>query len=713
MRRLAIFLCSVALAFSIGCSGSSSSSTPTSVTLSPSPLSIVFGQADSKTTQLSATVENSTGTVLTTATVTYTSSNSALASVSTNGLVCGGTWDSLTNPVVCKPATTAPGTATITATATVTGRGSATGSVTVYVHSNVDTVLVTPASSSPPCTSQGGTATYTAIACSLSAAGSPGGCPQGNNITSDVGTATWTVTPSTVATASGTCGASCQIIAGAPGQAVVSATIASTVSTATTFTTCPVQSISLHNSSDSTVTSSTLSVGNTTNLSAVVLDSMGNTLTAQPTLTYSSSQPASVVGGTTTTAEAVAGTGTIVASCTPPSCNSGLYPVFSNPYVVTVSGSSSTPVVYAASLSSTSLVPISGTSVQTAVTLPYMPNSMLINATGAEVILGSKSGVMVYNTSSGAIITLSFNNQPLSGRILAISPDGNIAIFFSGPNEGNTGTALAYVYNIGTNSVVASIPLVNATRVSAAFSPDSSEAFMVTDNDLVKVWSTTISPQNVSATSAVNDVAFLGEGSFAYVAGGNGGNVSVYASCNPTLSAGPSGVATPGVPTLIRAVPNGTQLVAADSPNVDLITATPNNAWGVNFIGTSFLSGLSCTTPPLITNSTVSAPISSATYPGGFTATQLMVTPDSSQAVILASTPPAVLVSNISGNNLTTPTVITFSSGVKPLSGAVTLDSVYLYVGASDNQVHQINFNGFGDTLISPGITPDFVAVRP
>ena len=93
---------------------------PTSVTVSPATAELT---ALGETVQLSAEVRDQNGAVMASATVTWASSDAAVATVSASGLV----------------AAAANGTATITATA-----GSASGSATVTVAQEVSAVAVTP-----------------------------------------------------------------------------------------------------------------------------------------------------------------------------------------------------------------------------------------------------------------------------------------------------------------------------------------------------------------------------------------------------------------------------------------------------------------------------------------------------------------------------------------------------------------------------------------
>ncbi len=128
---VAAFL-SLSLAILIAGCGSSAVKTPTaaSISLAPSTLSLNEGQVSS----LSVTARDGAGNVIA-VDYTYSSSNSALASVSAAGLVCGGQFDS--SNIVCAP--TGDGQATITVKS-----GNASATATVYVHQQVDRVVIQP-----------------------------------------------------------------------------------------------------------------------------------------------------------------------------------------------------------------------------------------------------------------------------------------------------------------------------------------------------------------------------------------------------------------------------------------------------------------------------------------------------------------------------------------------------------------------------------------
>ncbi len=669
MRRFPALLCVViTLVFGLaGCGGSKNIGTvgpPAKVTVSPSPVSLTLGD----TAQLSPTVTDSSGNVLIGQTFTFQSSNTSFVTVSNGGLVCAGTWDSLTTPVVCTPPTTGPlpspaGNITVTTS-------SISATVPVYEHPHVDAITVTPVMTG--CLSAGGSAaetnTFTAKAFN-----------KGTDITSLVGPLNWTVSPSTIATVntSGLCSTdnTCVITAAQPGQANVTASVAGTVSTPSTFTTCPVQQISLHVSGGTDTSASFSSIGNTATLAADVTDTKGNTLSAT-SLFYDTVQPvvAFLATGTLNLTAAAPGATSLVASCTPPSCNTNLYPVYSNPFQATVSGTSAT-TVYVASTSSTTLLPVdsSANTVGTAITLPNQPNSLMATPNGAKLVLGSSSGVMVVDTTSGGVTTTS----AVVGKVIGVSPDSSTAMV----SDPATGTL--YTYTIPTANYVTTAFGVEATH--ASWSPDALRAYVV-GGDKLAVLSTGTTPR-ISTIGTVNDVDFLKQGSFAYLAGGSA-NVSVYATCN---NADVSGVATPGRPALIRGLPNGREVVAADPPYVDVINASTD--------------GAGC--PPAIGNSEAHYDLGA----GSFSAKQLVVTPDSNTAFVLGDQP-SLLRFDLATN---TPTAVPLASPITGITtGGTTLDSKLLFFGvAGSNTLEKYDIGAGTLTPISVSISPDLVAVRP
>jgi hypothetical protein len=153
-----------------GCGGAAKVGTPVaaSLILTPSTLSLNEGQVGN----ISVTALDFNGSVIA-VDLTFSSSNAAQASVSSAGAVCGGQFDS--NNIVCSP--TGDGQATITVTS-----GSASAMATVYVHKQVDRVVVNPISG---CESAGTLLNPSASAYNTTAPGCSSNAPC--DITSTVG----------------------------------------------------------------------------------------------------------------------------------------------------------------------------------------------------------------------------------------------------------------------------------------------------------------------------------------------------------------------------------------------------------------------------------------------------------------------------------------------------------------------------------------------
>jgi hypothetical protein len=727
MRRFAAFGLIVFLAVSwAGCGGGSG--TITQLPVVPPSMSLHWGEVQ----QLTATAENSSGTAITTA-ITYTSSNPAVADVSSTGVVCGGQWDSETTAVVCNvggsnsgnsptrgtstPPSPLPCTAPCTAVITASVQNGPSNSINVLVHPGVASVKVARTDGGTSCVTQTGTATFTVTACSTASNCTPG---SATDITSQVfddalspgvDPFIWAVVPSAVGTTSCTTGNTCTVTAATPGQAQVIASFNSAPTSGTSnsvssqpvpFTTCPIQSLSLQATSNpsSGATSASLASG-TEALTVNAIDSTGTTLSSPP-IQLNTSQPATATvtnsAGSGTATVVAAGTSTVTASCTPPNCNIGMYPVYSNLFTLSVPGTSST-TVYAASNSGTSLLPIDATSgtAAAAITLPATPNSMVFAPNGTSLYLGSGGGLMVVTTSNNTVA----NNAGAPGTVLAVSPDSSTVLTATSGN--------VYVF-ASSNSAVKPLPVAGA--VAAAFSPDSNRAYIVTSSGLVVYTTATGGISNLSIGNsnkcaqttplAGACVDFLAQGSFAYLAGGPD-TVSVLATCNnsPVTGAVTSPPAT--APTLIRSLPNATHVLTANSPNIDDITVTETGT-----VGSTALAGTTCI-PPSVTNANASHPIPGVS---AFTPSQLIVTPDSSKAYILSDNA-SLLVYDVAS---ATPLTITITGATGLTTGGVTLDSTNLFVGVlGTNTIHKITVSSGVDNGVfaTPGFEPDFVAVRP
>ncbi len=169
---LAALLTAIFLLLLAGCGGGSAVNTVVSISLTPTTLSLNEGGVGG----LSAVALDSSGGSVA-ADITFTSSNSAVATVSSAGLVCGGLWDA--NFINCNATIGEAGVGQVTITAT---SGSITATSTVYVHLKVDRVVTNQLSG---CLSQGQMIPATASAYSTSAPGCSQSAPC--DITSTVG----------------------------------------------------------------------------------------------------------------------------------------------------------------------------------------------------------------------------------------------------------------------------------------------------------------------------------------------------------------------------------------------------------------------------------------------------------------------------------------------------------------------------------------------
>ncbi len=693
-----------------GCGSSSPVSTttfavPASVTLTPTPnVSMEIGTYQS----FFASALTSTKTTIVEP-VSYQSSNPAVVTVASNGLACAGSWNSLSNPQICTPGPS--GVAVVTASA----QGVSSPSTTVYVHQHIDKVVVSvlPMPNQPPptnpCFSVGQTANYQATAYS-----------RGVDITSTVGVFNWQILVSNVATVNtnvaGLLQGQVQVTAKAPGLAPLFATIGNVSSVPLDFTTCPVESITL------AVTTST---GTSKAITPTVIDTLGTTITGIP-LTWSSSEPGSVTvssaGGAS--ASASGGSATIIASCTPPNCNTGFYPSLpiypANVVTLTVNPTGTTPssTVYVSTtncgkidgcFSTVAPITIPANTLGTFVTLPATPNSLVFNRQGTSAYLGTDSGLQ--GTVGLAVIDASGNTvtqfRSLPGKILAVSPDGTIVVISDTVDQPNH----VFVYNTASNAF-STFEIAGAT--AADFSPDSLKAYIVAGSTMY-VYSKSDALRTISLAAPAESVAFLSEGAFGYVGGGAPLALSVWRTCDNGRA---DTVTVPAVPTFMKTLPGPARLLPPDSPDTYHILAV--DPPGIDILSVN-------TTPSGCTPLVADGPVSSFNLgQGNFAPKQLIVSEDGSTAYVLTSNLTSILVFNIPGQ---TSTAISLAGNAMPLSATLTPDGKLLYIGANDGTVHVVSTQAGGDIQQIPlpqGLcqnsvgqpllitcNPDLIAVKP
>ncbi|HZQ18618.1 MAG TPA: hypothetical protein VFA90_07845 [Terriglobales bacterium] len=690
---------------------------PTGITISPSPvISLEVGKTQTFTAGPAGHSFD------------YQSSNPAILTIASNGQACAGTWNSLTSPQVCTPGQ--PGTAVVTASA----QGVSSPQVTVYVHEPVTNVIISKVPGqqtvSNSCLSRGavhGPESWLFQASALSGS---------TDVTATVGPFSWQqinppsasniVTLGAVANGAqgcllgqGQCLNQENVTANTPGIGQIYATVGGFSSQPVSVETCRVKSISIAAEGDTpTDTSFLMTSGTSTTLNATVTDVAGQTITNVP-LTWSASNSASVsvagastagvYGSVGTVATPAAGAGTIIASCTPPTCNAGfspslpIYPQAAFSFNVQAASTSTpaTPTVYATTTACTdplanpalatctpTVVPItksSSTAQFTAgspVVLPTTPNSFEFdhNAAG-NGYLGVNSnqfgqqGLMVF---SGTAVTQA---TTVPGRVLAISPDSNSVITADtsdSPNDISICSSCA-----ATSRTLTTLQIPNGANATAAFSPDSLKAYILAGSTLY-IYSKTDPLQTIPLSGTANDVVFHPEGGFAYVAG-PASLTSPYRVCDDSQISS-ANLSTANPPLMLRALPDGSTLLALDPPNIDVIAT-------------------SLSAPPLVlcTATLADTTTSFNLGHGSFIPTQFFLSPSGTTVYILAETsagpPPSrlpfVLTFNVSTRTSST---ISLANGATPLSASLSSDGSTLFVGANDGTVHVVDTGTGTDT---------------
>src|SRR5438552_8388689 len=661
-------------------------------------------------------------------TFSFLSSNPTVVTIAGNGVACAGTWDSLTNPQVCVPGTV--GTTQLTATA----QGVSSPPITVYVHARITNIAVSKVPGQAPtlsntCLSKGAplgpeSGLYQATAMSGSTDITPSVGPfiwQQVNPTGGSSIVNLTSTPPTTTALN-----QAIVSASIPGQGMIFASASGLTSQTVPVQTCPVQSISV-TAANNPSTSLLMNTGTTTTLNATVMDSVGMTLTGVP-LSWNTSNPISatvspnnastVYGSVGTVSASAVGAASVIASCTPPTCNTGfkpslpIYPTSPISFDVSSSTAPTSPTAYVTTTAcvtanptnatcNATVVPLTKSSntstfvAGTPVGLPASPNSIIFDERGTNAYLGvdsshfGQNGAMVFSGSAASQFNSAF------GKVLAVSPDTSTVIFsdtFDTPNQ-------VFICNScsTTSRAITSLLITGAT--AAPFSPDNLKAYIVATPpppapqvSTLYIYSKVDALQKISLNAAANDVVFAEEGGFSYLAGGAPSSITVRRTYDnaPDPSAT---LSTAAIPNMIRALPDATTLLALEPPNINVISITGLSA-----------SGCSGT----ITDSANIVNLGQGT----FVPTQFIISADGATAYILGETQPSgsarlpfIMVFN--ANNQTT-SAISLSGSAVPLSASLSPAGNLLFVGADDGAVHIIDTSSGSDLqqVTFPAQTP-------
>ena len=687
-----IILSSLLLGFTLaGCSGSTAKGIPTTIAILPSgSISMQYGQVR----MLSAQVLDNNGNVMTGQNFVWTSSNTNVASVSGTGgqcgdstnssstsCICAGTWDS--RFINCT-APTKFGDATITVSS-----GGISATITALVHAGVARVTVSPANVN--CLSANGTQQLTATAFD----------GQGNDITNQVAidatSFTWASSDTTVVSIAN----SGLATAVNSGVARVYAAIGGTSSPPASFTTCPVVSITLKAGSANTFS---VAQASTQQLTATTVDSHGNTVTVTSgRLTYNSSFANAITIDNTGLATGTnPGGSAIAASCSPPACNNGLFPVYSNIVDGTTQGTTatgtnnSTGQVLVASPSATAMYPVAlnGTSAPTvgdAIQLPYFPNSLVYDRSTSNAYMGSDAALMRYVYTAPSTCTPSATTTctivatvvtAIPGVILNLAANGGIITLY------NDVTKTVTVFDISNSGIVDQFQVPSTTTLStihAATSPDGQTTYVVTGNTLY-ISNTTSSLQTVTLGAPANDVTFSLQGSFAYLAGGLPTSVTARATCDGSAQ---DIVTVNAIPDRIIGSGDGTKIFAVAGSVMNAIT--PNT------------TGSGC--PPALTDTVTSTDLGQGTI-----APSQIFTDSFGKFVFMVSSSGKFIIYNTSSNSAATVAM----SGGTATTGDALLDASGVWVGGgSDNKIHLIDTSNNTDTKqVAVPISADLVAVR-
>jgi WD40 repeat protein len=181
--------------------------------------------------------------------------------------------------------------------------------------------------------------------------------------------------------------------------------------------------------------------------------------------------------------------------------------------------------------------------------------------------------------------------------------------------------------------------------------------------------------------------------------------VAVHTTCTNTQA---TTVSTPATPTFIKTLPNAGQVLAVDSPGVDVVSVNT--------------TPVGCSPP--VSNTVQSFNLGQ----GNFVPRQFIVSQDGTRAYILATNLGSVLVFNV-GNQ--TSSAIPLSGDAVPIQASLTANGNLLYIAAADGQVHILDTQSGGDiqqisfppnaTTLQNGLcsgtafacNPDLIAVKP
>ncbi len=779
VRLFAVAIASVLLFLFTGCGGhkpSGSSPFPGKIFLTPeTSASMQLGS----TLTFTANAQNSNGSNVTT-TFTYQSSDTTILNMAPGGVACAGVWDP--DFVTCTPQNY--GLVQVTATAL----GTTSVPTLVYVHPPIDNVQISavcPANGIPPacpgpqsiplaciseptqtkfpsCTpGQSMTQAPPCLSANQSMTLQANAFSKGLDITASVGPFTWAETSSSAITVvpfvtdnnTNVPTNQATITPAAPGFTAVYASASNVSSQPYYAETCPVQCVGLSLGDIGSGQTSFAANKSTSETAVATAVDVQGCVVPNPTLTWTSSQPAAVTAGSSSTGCATGttctltttqpGSGSVSASCIPPTCNIGfpqsvaglppnnlVQPVPVYPATAIsglVSGAASSTSVLATSLDCATnfycgvhLYDISTASNVSGnpTELPAPPNSMLFDPAGDKAYMGGNFGAVIV-----APANIGTANNPftvlgsVTGTVLAVSENGNNAIFSDVVHTPNQ----VYVINSST-AAITTLNISGAT--AAAFSPDGLKAFIIGPAGpscnlsppapaCLYVYSPIQALQTLPLAAPATGITFSSSGAFAFINGGSTtSSLSVYNTCDNSNN--PLVITFPAAPLFLNDLPPGNppQPVASAAVNPACDPQTAHGA--LNCAGLDVLVGLDNTGLDLVALNTwqpavtQSCPqtIAVASNPttlaplvlrfdlgqGTFHPINFFMSPDGSTAYIVTSDRSDILVYDFNTNSTSgIPLVSATGSPVSAVTASMTVDGTLIYVACSDGELHEVS----------------------
>ena len=705
-------------------------------------ISMAFGQ----TRQISApTSKTCKGDAASVAQYVFGTTNNKLVDISPGGNLCAGMWNrnsggGIADYTICNfpsPTPSTGGLPYLTAYISAAADSVTSNPVEVFVHAPISSVTLalsgTSGGQQQQCYSQGAITQLDAEACyagvnntqyefcappNVTNYACKGGLAPGvtsvPECTASIGTLSYTVGTARIASINPETN---QITAELPGTTVITSSIAGTGSAAGYFSTCPPKSISVTLNG---ATSGTVTQGVQQNLTTVVTDTNGNTISGL-TLDYQSTNPLNITAvNTGGISAAYPGAASVYAICQPSSCNpapinvvgllgTGL-PVSSNAVDLTTPGTASSYVWLSAPGKSQYFVPvelISGT-IGSTVRLPYVPNSMVMDQTGANLYFGSSHELMIYNTANNS---LAKQDPSVPGVVLAVAPN-NQSLLINDPVR-----QVFYVYN-ATGSVLSTFGGMGS---AASWTPDSKTLYITDSASLGAGHTDTLYVFNANTGWTTYSLASSGGATnLAITVPG----VGAYLSGNPTVAHTWCPTGTVGNYASMVFYPQGDSVNA----QTDVLAATVDgqHILGAGMAGggiTLYDIGVTIPTgacPAAVANALQPLTIAHTLNPfavnvNATSVDAVIASPASNLAFITynGTTPGAQLPYYVPGTGGAAGTLnyltLTNSTAITaPVAGSFSPDDTVFFVStAGDNQIHYIDVKTLTDKQqISPNLPP-------